>query len=134
MDTLGMIIDRTGIDVYDYLDREEIVPVLTGLQIQGDVAVVPTRPSAKRGIPVPADGVPVVRGENGGHTHLLLGDVTWVPLEARDAGQTLGTFTVPAEGTGYLAHPEHGYLAFGAGTYTVKRQREQADEIRLVAD
>lgn len=33
-----------------------------------------------------------------------------------------------------VAHPEHGFSGIGAGTYEVRRQREQADEIRLVAD
>ena len=134
MKTLGAIINMTGVDVHDYLDREEIVPVKTGLQRQGDVAVIPTRPGAKRGVDVLAAGVPVVRGENGGHTHLLMGvGVTWAPVVGR-GGQDLGVMVVPGEGVGYLAHPEHGYLAFGPGAYLVRRQRQQADEIRLVQD
>jgi hypothetical protein len=132
MNTLGTLIETTGVDVDSHLDRDELVPVLSGLQIQGDVAVIPTRPSAKQGTPVSHEGVPVVRGENGGHTHLLLGDVSWAPVD--EAGQTLGVVTVPSGGTGYLAHPEHGFLAFGAGCYSVRRQREQADAIRLVRD
>ena len=129
---LGELIDRTGVDVYDYLDREEIVPVLTGLQVQGDLVVIPTRASAKNGVAVPAAGVPILEGAQGGHTHLLLGAVAWAPVE--NAGQDLGVLTVPGGETGYLAHPEHGYLAFGPGAYLVRRQREQADSIRLVAD
>ena len=98
------------------------------------MAVVPTRPSAKPGAQVPPEGVTVVRGENGGHTHLLLaeGPVSWAPSTA--GGQGLGVVTVPDGATGFLAHPEHGYLGFAPGAYIVRRQREQADEIRLIAD
>jgi hypothetical protein len=75
----------------------------------------------------------VVRSEVGGNTHLLIGEgLRWAPVE--QFGQNLGVVTVPNGGVGYLAHPEHGYLAMGPGAYTVRRQREQADEIRLVAD
>lgn len=132
MEKLGTLIERHGTTVYDWLDREDLVPTICGLQMQGDVAVIPTRPSAKDGTPIPADGVPVVRGENGGHTHLLLGGVSWAPVE--NVGQDLGVVTVRDGDVGYLAHPEHGYLAFGPGAYILRRQREQRDEIRLVAD
>lgn len=131
---LAEVIDRMGVDVHDYLDREEIVPVCSGLSRQGDVIVVPTRPSKKPGQPVTPAGVPVVRGESGGNTHLLLADgpVVWAPVD--NTGQVLGVVTVTDGGTGYLAHPEHGYLAFGPGAYEIRRQREMADEIRLVQD
>jgi hypothetical protein len=132
--TLTALIERHGVEVHDYLDRAELVPVLGGLQFQGDVAVVPA-PSGTAGKPVPAAGVPVVRGESGGNTHLLLadGEVLWAP----GAGATaldLGAVNVPAGATAWLAHPEHGYLGIGPGSYWLRRQREQADEIRLVQD
>ena len=132
--TLAEAITRMGVDVHDHLDRDDPVPVLAGLQIQGDVAIVPTRPSEKPGTLVPPEGVPVVRGENGGHTHLLLADgkVYWAPTEGRS--QDLGVITVPEGTTAFLAHPEHGYLGLASNTYICRRQREQADEIRLVAD
>ena len=41
---------------------------------------------------------------------------------------------IAEESTAYLAHPEHGYTGIGPGTYRISRQREQADEIRLVQD
>jgi hypothetical protein len=34
----------------------------------------------------------------------------------------------------YLTHPEHGFNAIGTGSYVINRQREQADEIRIIAD
>lgn len=133
MKTLGTLIQTHGTDIHTHLDREDIIPVLDGLQVQGDLIVIPVRPSAKLGMPVPAEGIPVIRGENGGHTHLLIGEaLSFAPATA--GGQDLGALTVAVESTGYLAHPEHGYLAFGPGTYLLRRQREQADEIRLVQD
>lgn len=137
MQTLSTLIDRHGVDVHDHLDRNELVPVSTGFQAQGDVIVVPTRPSIKPGDTVPADGVPVVRGENGGNTHLLLADgpVVWCPvLHAGETDLELGELRVPDGATAWFAHPEHGYLGIAPGAYVVRRQREQADEIRRVAD
>ncbi len=46
----------------------------------------------------------------------------------------LATLTVPDGQVAYLAHPEHGYMGVGPGTYEIRRQREQADELRLVQD
>lgn len=135
--TLAALIEAHRVDVHDHLDRDEIVPVHAGLQFQGDIAVIPTTKEGPVGEVVPADGVPVVRGENGGNTHLLLPapGVTWEAnptAGARDL--TLGTLTVADSATAWLAHPEHGYLGVAPGRYEIRRQREQRDEIALVAD
>jgi hypothetical protein len=119
-----------------------MVPVYTGLQFQGDVAVIPTDRADRiddgrpQPVVVPAAGIPVVRGENGANTHLLLaaGPCTWLPVDRSGNGLDLGVLGVPADATAWLAHPEHGYLGIGPGRYVIRRQREQADEIRLVAD
>lgn len=139
--TLADLITFHGVDVHDHLDRDELVPVHTGrLQFQGDVAVIPADAVRASGSgypkPVPAEGVPVVRGENGGNTHLLLGDrtVTWDQSTGGPTALDLGVLTVPETATAWLAHPEHGYLGVGPGRYVIRRQREQADEVRLVAD
>lgn len=137
--TLAEVIDRHGVDVLDHLDRQLEVPVLAGLQAQGDVMVVPEgiayvrKPATTA---VPRAGIAVVKGENGGNTHLLLaeGDVFFDAIPRTDSGLDLGVLTVPAGSTALLAHPEHGYAGIAPGTYTVRRQREQADEIRLVQD
>lgn len=137
MRTLAELIDTHGIEVHDHLNREELIPAHKGLQLQGDVAIIPTRPSPNPGETIPAEGIPVVRGENGGNTHLLLADgpATWHAHRANDLRDlVLGTVTIPDETTGYLAHPEHGYIAIAPGCYQIRRQREQADEIRRVAD
>lgn len=135
MSTLAEAIDRFDVDVHSHLDRTFEIPVLPGLQRQGDVIVVPT----KRAIAttnVPASGFPVVRGEAGGNTHLLLaaGDVRFDQRPVSATNLTLGVLTVGKEAEAFLAHPEHGYLGIAPGDYEIRRQREQADELRLVAD
>jgi hypothetical protein len=138
--TLAELTDRYDVEVLDHLDRQVTIPVLAGVpQAQGDLIVLhrPSAPTSATGhrTAVPPAGVPVVRGENGGHTHLLVADgpVTWAP--AREGGQDLGYVTVPAGSTAYLIHPKHGGNGIGTGTYLLRRQREQqADETKLVAD
>lgn len=117
--------ETTGITVLDYLDRELEVPILTGVQRQGDVLVLPAK--AKGGEPIPREGIPVVRGEV--NTHTLLGDGVWADAAE---GLRLGYLTVSTEAV--LAHPEHGFMRIGPGGYEIRRQREQADMIRMVAD
>lgn len=134
--TLGMAIDRHGVDVHEHLDREFQIPVLSAPQRQGDVMVVPLAAGRQASTGVGRDGFPVVRGENGGNTHLLLaeGDVRFDSLPVSPTNLALGTLTVGEEATAWLAHPEHGYLGIAPGSYELRRQREQADELRLVAD
>ena len=132
MNTQSTLTKRFNTEVLDHLDDIE-VPVLTGLQRQGDVIVIPMRAGKVEGLkPVPSEGIAVVRGENGGNTHLLLaeGEVSFAPAPGRD--QRLGTLVVG--GTAWLTHPEHGFMGIGKGSYIISRQREQADIVRLVAD
>lgn len=134
--TYGDILDAHNVTIPEHLERQAAIPVLTGLQVQGDVAVIPQRPSMKKGSLVPATGVAVVRGESGGNTHLLVTDgaVTWAPVEGRATGLDLGVVDVPVGATAFLLHSEHGANAMGPGSYLIRRQREQADELRMVAD
>lgn len=137
MHTLATLIDRHGITVEDHLDQQVTVPINTGLQRQGDVLVVPEPRGTAATTPVPPTGVPVVRGEAGGNTHAIVADGPGVCCDTRDASTrnlTLATLTVPEGSVAYLAHPEHAYTGIGPGTYTLRRQREQADELRIVAD
>jgi len=137
--TLSTLIDQHGIDVLDHLDRDALVPVITGLQRQGDVIVIPAnivRLNVKATTPVPAAGVPVVRGEAGGNTHAVVadGDVRCDVREASATDLILAVLTVAVGAVAYLAHPEHAYSGIGPGTYVLRRQREQADELRMVQD
>lgn len=135
MHTLATLIERHGIDVDEHLDRELTVPILDGLQRQGDVIVIPNA-KATASKPVPKTGTPVVRGEAGGNTHAIVADGE-VFCDVRDAtaqNLTLALLTVPEGSIAYLAHPEHAYSGIGPGTYEIRRQREQADELRMVQD
>lgn len=134
--SLSTLIDRHNIDVLEHLDREALVPVVTGLQRQGDVIVVPDPAGRRATKQVPSAGVAVVRGEAGGNTHTIVAEGT-VYCDVRAASATnltLATLTVTEGSTAYLAHPEHAYSGIGPGTYELRRQREQADELRMVAD
>lgn len=135
--TVGETIDRTGIDVLSQLDREAEIPIHTGMIRQGDVIVIP-RPELKNATgSIPKEGFPVVKGENGGNTHALLvesGSVFFDQKNASARDLMLGTLTVGENSVAVLAHPEHAFTRLGAGTYEIRRQREQADEIRVVAD
>lgn len=132
MSTFADVMTTAGVDIPTHLVADAEIPVLAGLQRQGDLIVVPTRAGKDRGASIPAAGVGVIRGESTGNTHLLVGDGWWRPVENRGGDQ--GVFTVSDGGVAYLLHPEHGAQGFAPGSYVVRRQREQADEIRLVAD
>lgn len=124
------------------LDREVTVPVVTEIAAQGDVLIfkadnktrathVPTKVVGKA-------GHPVVRGENGGNTHLLqpvAGTVHFDEIATSEVGDVrLGVLTVSDGGQALLSHPEHGGYLIDPGTYMVNRQREYAGEWALVAD
>ena len=134
MNTITNLANRYNVEPLDHLLDENEVPVLTGPQRQGDIMVIPQRAGKIAGlVSVPSEGYPVVRGENGGNTHLLLaeGDVQFSPSSG---GQRLGSLLVGEGSVAWLSHPEHGFNGIGAGSYIITRQREQADQIRLIAD
>lgn len=133
MHTLDSIARLADVEVLDHLDRQVDVPIVPGPQAQGDIIVIPAE-HAGAVTPVPAAGVAVVRGENGGNTHLLVADGPVFFDPAGDGSQTLGALHVPAGAAAYLIHPEHGATGIAPGGYVLRRQREQADAVRLVAD
>ena len=137
--TLGRLLSAHDFQVLEHLERDADVPVLDGLQAQGDLLVVPGAHKVQGNhrdgsCDVPAAGVAVIEATGGGHEHRLFasepGTAFWFP--AAGGGQALGVLEViePA----YLLHPEHGATGIAPGRYELRRQREQADEERLVAD
>lgn len=135
--TYSEALHRAGVTVPDPLLADIEVPVLTGMQRQGDVLITPCAPTSG-GTDVPAEGVPVVRGEATGNTHLLMVDrgsgVTWQPTVGGDP-LILGVLCVPDGAVAHLLHTdEHGVNAMGPGSYLLRGKREQADEVRRVAD
>jgi len=81
-----------------------------------------------------SNGIAVIEAVNGGHEHRLFAGqpgtafFTLAGASSQDIG--LLECTEPA----YIAHPEHAYAGIAPGTYTLRRQREQADEERFVVD
>lgn len=143
MTTYSLILDRSNITCPDQALADIEVPVLTGPQRQGDVGIWPTAAPGEAQIdrmtPVPPAGIAVVRGEStGGNAHILHADglVLWQPAAPRSGDiLALGTLHVPDGAVAYLIHTdEHGVNAAGPGTYRLTGKREQADEIRRVAD
>lgn len=133
MATINELIESTGLAVVTEHDADLDIPVLSGLQRQGDVLIVPAEVTASSA--VPASGTPVVRGESGGNTHAVYaadGPVYCDP--ARGGGLRIATLSVPEGSTAYLGHPEHGYMGIGPGSYEIRRQREMAGSVRMVAD
>lgn len=135
-----MPVSRVLADLAAELD---IPIIVAGLQHQGDVSVVPAAWAADYRTPttaVPRAGVAVVRGESGGHTHLLLADRgSGVLASVREAvggvdDLTVAHLLVPAGAVAWLDHPEHGNSGIGAGEYVLRRKREQADIVLLVRD
>lgn len=136
MATTTQMIEATGVDVVTATDLADIeIPVLAGVQRQGDVIVIPAKVTAKTA--VPAKGTPVVRGESGGNTHAIYAADGPVFCDVQ-AGSVrdlrVAVLSVPEGSTAYLGHPEHGYQGIAPGDYEIRRQREMAEEMRMVAD
>lgn len=132
MTTLAQLEEKFDVRVFDYIARDADVPTVSKAACQGDVSLLRiTAGAATR--PIPAAGVAVVRGEVNSNTHSLHGE-GFFDLAINGAGTQIGTLTVPDDSEVFLLHPEHGGLQINPGTYRIGRQREQADEIRAVAD
>lgn len=140
MKTLAEVTEAHGFEVLEHLEAETEIPVNDGLQAQGDLFIIP-RPDAaealanagRAGGVVPSSGIAVIEAVGGGHEHRLFasapGTAHWAET---GSGQSIGILecTEPA----YVLHPEHGATGIAPGWYELRRQREQADEERLVAD
>ena len=132
--TLGDLTARTGLTVLDHLEREMTIPVIDGLQAQGDLLVIPL--AMLRGVQlwgsaywrdVPAAGIDVIRAAAGGNPHTLVADpgtCRWTTAVRDQTGLALGALETTA--TAYLIHPEHGGSGIAPGTYVIRRQREKS--------
>lgn len=135
MATTAELIEATGVAVCTEQDFDIDIPVHSGVQRQGDVLVRPASVAATT--PVPATGTPVVRGENGGNTHAIYAadGPVFCDVQAGSAQDLrVAVLSVPEGSTAYLGHPEHGYMGIAPGDYEIRRQREMAEELRMVAD
>ena len=137
MATTTEMIAATGVNVITEQAVDVEIPVLAGLQRQGDVIVRPVKTESSARTPVPAHGTPVVRGESGGNAHAIFaadGPVFCDTFAASATDLRVAVLSVPDGSTAYLAHPEHGYQGIAPGNYEIRRQREMAEQMRIVAD
>ncbi|WP_233511024.1 hypothetical protein [Actinomadura craniellae] len=136
--TLADLTARTGLDVLDHLEREATVPVIDGLQAQGDLIVVPLALVAGQVAAygwahwraVPPEGVELLRSASGGNPHTLVADpgaCRWT-TNVGDAEQ-LALGMIEATGPAYLIHPEHGGTGLAPGSYVIRRQREGTRDV-----
>ena len=144
--TLAELSHRTGLAVLDHLERQVAIPVIDGLQAQGDLLVVPlalvidaiTLPWNARWKAVPAEGIELLRGAAGGNPHTLVADpgtCRWTTDVWDTLDLALGTLEATAPV--YLLHPEHGATGLTPGEYVIRRQREHNPHTatrRLIAD
>jgi hypothetical protein len=141
--TLADLTARTGLDVLGHLEREVAIPVIDGLQAQGDLLVIPIAVLAAaphggvsivhspRWHEVPGAGVEVLRAGTGGNPHTLVanpGTCRWTTGVDDPEGLALGAFSTT--GVAYLIHPEHGGSGIAPGTYVIRRQRERSGVTR----
>ena len=130
---LAELLDRTGLSVLDHLEKQVLVPVIDGLQAQGDLIVIPFallgpvhlmwRASWDE---VPPEGVELIRAAAGNNPHTLVADprtCRWTTDFHDPLGLGIAVFhnTAPA----YLVHPEHGGTGIAPGTWLVRRQQER---------
>jgi hypothetical protein len=137
--TLAELTDLTGLDVLDHLERQVTIPVVDGLQAQGDLIVIPyafversvSMHEYTRWQDVPASGLELLRSAAGGNPHSLVADAGTCRFTGglRDTtGLALGMIDTSA--VAYLIHPEHGGTGIAPGRYVVRRQRERNTERR----
>lgn len=144
--TLASLSQQTGLAVLDHLEQSVSIPVVDGLQAQGDLIVIPVSEiSASLSIQpnaawtdVPPEGVELLRGAAGGNPHTLVADpgtCRWTKHVSDPGGLAIGVFEASAPV--YLLHPEHGASGCTPGRYAIRRQREYTAGgwgSRLVAD
>ncbi|WP_283139654.1 hypothetical protein [Rhizohabitans arisaemae] len=142
--TLAMLAQQTGLAVLDHLEHSARIPVVDGLQAQGDLLVIPLSMIASAVAPGPnarwtevgPEGIELLRGAAGGNPHTLVADpgtCRWTAGVSDSALLAIGLFEASA--VVYLLHPEHGATGCPPGTYVVRRQREhEGRRARLVAD
>ncbi|MFI6871213.1 hypothetical protein [Nocardia sp. NPDC050406] len=144
--TVSELTARTGVDVLEHLERETAIPVLDGLQAQGDLIVVPFALLTGVIVPgfgwreVPSGGIEVIRGAAGANPHVLVADpgvCRWTNRVNDPEGLALGC--LDTTGPAYLLHPEHGGSGIAPGRYLVRRQRETTTRsghayVALIAD
>lgn len=125
---LAELVDRTRVAALDHLERETTIPIIDGLQAQGDLIVVPFSmlaepPASDYWHWVPPEGEHLIQGADGRNPHVLVADRETCTCARvwRDLDIAIVTNTAPA----YLLHPEHGGTGIAPGQWVIRRQRER---------
>ncbi|GAA3169749.1 hypothetical protein GCM10020255_057630 [Rhodococcus baikonurensis] len=139
--TLSALTTLTGLDVFDYLDKEVSIPVVDGLQAQGDLIVIPFSLLANivtplpwtRSVDVPLSGVELLRSAAGGNPHSLVADVgecAWSTPVKDARGLALGVLDTQV--TAYLIHPSTARPESLRGATSSDGSRKGASGVRVV--
>lgn len=132
--TMSDVARRASVQLYEHIEAElgDVIPAeQTTLCIQGDVAFIPTTPGNETGFePVGAAGRVLVAGD---HDHVLVADADVCEIRTV-SGSGADVAVIRNTKTAYVVHAEHAATALAPGCWTVRRQREHAEEQRLVAD
>ncbi|PHV68473.1 hypothetical protein [Williamsia muralis] len=136
--TLSDLTALSGLEVFDYLDTEMSIPVVDGLQAQGDLLVTPadilpmvTPYSNAHPEQVSRAGIELLRSAAGGNPHSLVseaGHCMWMGWVIDPRGLALGILDTQV--VAYLIHPEHGATGIAPGRYVIGRQQEFDTTIR----
>lgn len=146
--TLSDLTHRSGLSVFDYLDQSISIPVIDGMQAQGDLLVIPYHLVAgdvrsvnhTQRVDVPLSGVELLRSAAGGNPHTLVADggrCRWSSPVRDEALLALGI--LENDVVAYLIHPEHGATGIAPGRYVIRRQRERGTgglfgQVHFIAD
>ncbi|GIH02145.1 hypothetical protein Rhe02_02120 [Rhizocola hellebori] len=132
--TLAELTALSGRDVLDHLELEAAIPVVNGLQAQGDLIVIPHAMVEQTAVigfrtwrKVPPSGVELLRSASGGNPHTLVADpytCEWLPWPWDPTGLAIAALRNTS--TVYLIHREHGATGIAPGTWVVRRQRERS--------
>lgn len=140
--TLSELTELSGRAVLDHLDRSVSIPVVDGLQAQGDLIVIPAhllpdvvvRPWCHEHN-VPRSGIELLRSEGGGNPHSLVaehGRSSWYTHVDDPWDLSLGVLDTAT--VVYLLHPEHGASGIAPGRYVIGRQREAVPRSQQSSD
>ena len=152
MQLLSELSEVLGFELYQHLNTEMEIPELSDPQAQGDLYVLPA--TSEFGIKAPAgfdkttvvpeNGVALIAATgNGGHEHRLFASEPGTATLSYISG--LGTLDsngnlrqdiawLSCSAPAFVLHKEHGATGIAPGTYLFRRQKEMAEEQRLVAD
>lgn len=136
--TYAEALARVGVTVPEHLLADAEVPVLTGLQAQGDLLIIPIDHLTVHALAaVPDAGIQVVFGEATGNSHWLHRgfDSPGVSFARVDDELRLMEIEVPEGQNAQLVHTdEHGSAGIGPGLYAIHAKRELRDEVTRVQD